>query len=158
MVVEKLRAGEFEAVTGLSAKALRLYGERGILAPASVNPDNGYRSYHRRQLQHGMVVDLLRKARVPVTELPSAHGFDFENHRQSMAVQRLMEDFTSTSPNVSPHSTLTTSSPKPSQRPPCTGLVSWATSPSPTTPTDASKPSAPSAPASRFSTRPSMRR
>ncbi|MEV0732953.1 MerR family DNA-binding transcriptional regulator [Polymorphospora sp. NPDC050346] len=40
---DDLTAGEFQAITGLSAKALRLYAERGILVPASVAPHSGYR-------------------------------------------------------------------------------------------------------------------
>ena len=92
-VNDVLTAGEFEAITGLTAKALRLYAERGILAPASVDPINGYRSYERAQSQHGIILDLLRRARVPVADLPSASGFDFDARRQLVAMQRVIEDF-----------------------------------------------------------------
>ena len=35
--------GEFAAASRLSQKALRLYGEKGLLPPARVDPDSGYR-------------------------------------------------------------------------------------------------------------------
>ncbi|GGE95168.1 MerR family DNA-binding transcriptional regulator [Mycetocola zhadangensis] len=90
---DALTAGEFEAITGLTPKALRLYAERGILAPVAVDPINGYRNYQRAQGQHGIILDLLRRARVPVAELPSTSDFDFDARRQSLALQRVVEDF-----------------------------------------------------------------
>lgn len=90
---EELTAGEFEAMTGLTPKALRLYAERGILLPASVDPSTGYRTYQRAQVRHGITLDLLRKAQVPITGLAAARNFDFEGRRQAIAVQRLVEDF-----------------------------------------------------------------
>ena len=38
---DRLTAGEFQRLTGLSAKALRLYAEREVLAPAAVDPVMG---------------------------------------------------------------------------------------------------------------------
>ena len=58
-----LTAGEFQAMTGLSAKALRLYSEREIVTPAFIDRPSGYRYYAPMQLQHGSLVDLLRRAR-----------------------------------------------------------------------------------------------
>ncbi len=34
--------GQFAEASRLSQKALRLYGENGLLAPAWVDPDSGY--------------------------------------------------------------------------------------------------------------------
>lgn len=90
---EELSAGEFEALTGLTPKALRLYADRGILSPARVDPVNAYRGYDRAQVQHGIGLDLLRRARVPMAELARADGFDFEARRHTVASQRLVEDF-----------------------------------------------------------------
>jgi hypothetical protein len=90
---EDLTAGEFQAMTGLTAKALRLYAERGIIAPASVDPASGYRSYERGQLRHGMTVDLLRRAQVPLSALPSDAEFSFDDWRASVALRRHLEDF-----------------------------------------------------------------
>jgi DNA-binding transcriptional MerR regulator len=90
---EELSAGEFEALTGLTPKALRLYAERGILSPTRVDPVTAYRSYDRAQVRHGVSLDLLRRARVPMAELAGAEGFDFAARRQTVAMERLLEDF-----------------------------------------------------------------
>jgi DNA-binding transcriptional MerR regulator len=45
--------GAFARSTGLSAKALRSYDELGLLRPARVDPDIGYRSYSPEQLGRG---------------------------------------------------------------------------------------------------------
>ncbi|PWU21233.1 MAG: hypothetical protein C5B50_02280 [Verrucomicrobia bacterium] len=37
--------GEFSQITGLSAKTLRLYHEKAILVPSSVDEATGYRFY-----------------------------------------------------------------------------------------------------------------
>lgn len=88
-----LSAGEFTALTGLSAKALRLYGERGVLSPAAVDPQTNYRSYSPAQLRQGITVDLLRRAGVPVTELTRWADYPFVERRQELALRRAMEDF-----------------------------------------------------------------
>lgn len=90
---EMISAGEFEVLTGLTPKALRLYAERGILSPTRVDPVTAYRAYDRAQVRHGVSLDLLRRARVPVAELTGAEDFDFDARRQTVAMERLMEDF-----------------------------------------------------------------
>lgn len=92
-MTDDLTAGEFQAATGLSAKALRLYAERAILTPASVDAVTGYRSYGRDQLREGMTLDLLRRARVPLAELEDGAGLDVDAWRQTVALRRLQEDF-----------------------------------------------------------------
>jgi DNA-binding transcriptional MerR regulator len=88
-----LTAGEFQAMTGLSTKALRLYAERSIVTPARIDPTTGYRYYAREQLQRGVTVDLLRRAQVPLAELGGAAEFSFDTWRQSVQLRRIMEDF-----------------------------------------------------------------
>ena len=88
-----LTAGEFQAMTGLSTKALRLYAERSIVTPAHVDPSSGYRYYAREQLQQGVTVDLLRRAQVPLAELAGAAEFPFDTWRQSVQLRRHVEDF-----------------------------------------------------------------
>ncbi|MBU7599335.1 MerR family DNA-binding transcriptional regulator [Streptomyces sp. P38-E01] len=88
-----LTTGEFATLTGLSHKALRLYAERGILAPAAVDAESGYRRYARSQLRHGLGVDLLRRAQVPLSGLLGAESFDFANWRQAVNLRRQFEDF-----------------------------------------------------------------
>ncbi|MER5458967.1 MerR family transcriptional regulator [Micromonospora sp. NPDC002389] len=90
---DDLTAGEFQVMTGLSAKALRLYAERGILTPASVDPRSGYRQYARSQVRHGIMADLLRRAQVPLSELGEAADFPFAQWRDKVMMRRSFEDF-----------------------------------------------------------------
>lgn len=61
--------GEFASATRLSQKALRLYGENGVLAPAWVDPDSGYRYYAVHQLQQATLIALLRRAGMALVEI-----------------------------------------------------------------------------------------
>ena len=61
--------GEFATASRLSQKALRLYGEKGLLAPAWVDPESGYRYYRPEQLQAATFIALLRRADVPLAEV-----------------------------------------------------------------------------------------
>jgi DNA-binding transcriptional MerR regulator len=45
-----LSIGEFARLSQLSAKALRLYDELGLVPPARVDPGSGYRFYAVEQL------------------------------------------------------------------------------------------------------------
>jgi DNA-binding transcriptional MerR regulator/effector-binding domain-containing protein len=63
--------GEFAAATRLSQKALRLYGENGVLVPAWVDPDSGYRYYRADQLHTATLIALLRRAEMPLAEIRS---------------------------------------------------------------------------------------
>lgn len=46
-----LTIGRFADATGPTAKALRHYDEIGLLVPAPVDPDNGYRYYDTAQIE-----------------------------------------------------------------------------------------------------------
>jgi len=87
-----IAAGRFRAMTGLSEKALRLYAERGLLTPATTDPSTGYRSYDSEQVREGIILDVLRRARVPLGELTTT-GFPYEDWRGKLALRRSMEDF-----------------------------------------------------------------
>jgi DNA-binding transcriptional MerR regulator len=63
--------GEFAAASRLSAKALRLYGERGVLPPAWVDPDSGYRYYRLEQLHTATLIALLRRSGMPLAAIRS---------------------------------------------------------------------------------------
>jgi DNA-binding transcriptional MerR regulator len=63
--------GEFAAASRLSQKALRLYGENGLLAPAWVDPESGYRYYRAEQLHAATLIALLRRAGMPLVEIRS---------------------------------------------------------------------------------------
>lgn len=55
-----LTSGHFGRMSQLSRKALRLYDRRGLLVPAHVDPDSGYRYYTRAQVPIGRRIRLLR--------------------------------------------------------------------------------------------------
>ena len=72
VVMENLMSiGEFASASRLSQKALRLYGENGVLVPAWVDPDSGYRYYRADQLHTATLVALLRRAGMPLAEIRS---------------------------------------------------------------------------------------
>jgi len=67
--VERLSIGEFSVRSRLSPKALRLYQELGLLEPAAVDPDTGYRSYEVAQLERAHLIALLRQIALPLDEI-----------------------------------------------------------------------------------------
>ena len=64
-----LPIGEFATASRLSQKALRLYGENGLLSPAWVDPDSGYRYYSPDQLRDATLIALLRRSEMPLGEI-----------------------------------------------------------------------------------------
>ena len=56
----QLTIGQFGRLSQLSRKALRLYDERGLLSPARIDPDTGYRYYSRVQVATARRIRLLR--------------------------------------------------------------------------------------------------
>jgi DNA-binding transcriptional MerR regulator len=69
---ELVNIGTFALQTGLSIPMLRYYHEIGVLEPASVDPDTGYRRYSREQVARARLIARLRSVEVPVTELTRA--------------------------------------------------------------------------------------
>ncbi len=69
-----LTIGEFATATGLTAKALRLYDDLGLLAPAEVEPRNGYRYYEPEQVERARLVARLRSAGVPLPRIATIIG------------------------------------------------------------------------------------
>jgi DNA-binding transcriptional MerR regulator len=61
--------GEFSRRSRLSLKALRLYGELGLLVPARVDPDSGYRWYDASQLEAARLVAWLRQLGMPLARI-----------------------------------------------------------------------------------------
>ena len=61
--------GRFSKMTRLSVKALRLYDEIGLLAPARVDPSSGYRYYELGQANRAEAVRILRSVDMPLDEI-----------------------------------------------------------------------------------------
>lgn len=64
-----LTTGEFAAQSRLSLKALRLYDERGLLVPAHVDPQTGYRYYGTAELDRARRIALLRGIGMPLADI-----------------------------------------------------------------------------------------
>jgi DNA-binding transcriptional MerR regulator len=56
----RLTISQFGRLSQLSRKALRLYDQRGLLPPARIDPDSGYRYYGREQVTLARRIRLLR--------------------------------------------------------------------------------------------------
>ncbi|MFE0335239.1 MerR family transcriptional regulator, partial [Streptomyces sp. NPDC058955] len=61
--------GELAARTRLSPKALRLYGDRGLLPPARIDPRTGVRRYGLAQVERARRIALLRAAGLPLARI-----------------------------------------------------------------------------------------
>jgi DNA-binding transcriptional MerR regulator len=68
-VKQTMSIGTFSRLTGLTPKALRIYERRGLLRPARVGPDNGYRYYEVKQLRQAEIVRLLRTLGLPIAHI-----------------------------------------------------------------------------------------
>ena len=64
-----LSIGQFASLVGLSVSALRFYADSGILSPAQIDQDNGYRYYTPEQIPLGQRVAHLRALDLPLNEL-----------------------------------------------------------------------------------------
>jgi DNA-binding transcriptional MerR regulator len=82
--------GRFSEICRLSQKALRLYDEMGLLRPAWVDPDSGYRYYAVAQALEAERIRLLRTLEVPLEEIseilrePAGSGRVLDRHRRRL--------------------------------------------------------------------------
>ena len=61
--------GAFARAAGLSISAVRFYAARGLLAPASVDPATGYRSYRPAQVDSAVLIRELRQLEMPLRDI-----------------------------------------------------------------------------------------
>ena len=64
--MDLLSIGRFSRLSGLSVPSLRRYDAMGLLPPASVDPQNGYRRYEEGQLARARAIRRLRELDVPL--------------------------------------------------------------------------------------------
>lgn len=64
-----LPIGRFSRLTGLTVKALRHYDEVGLLRPAAVDPDSGYRLYAPAQAGRAEAIRRLRRLELPLDDV-----------------------------------------------------------------------------------------
>jgi len=67
--MQRLTIGAFSRLTHLSIKTLRYYHEVGLLEPAVVDPDSGYRYYRPGQAQSAHLVRRFRDLGMPVADV-----------------------------------------------------------------------------------------
>ena len=61
--------GEFSQITGLSAKTLRFYHEKGILVPTSIDDATGYRFYDASKIEKARVIMRLRQMEFSIEDI-----------------------------------------------------------------------------------------
>ena len=76
--------GRFARLVGLSVGALRHYDDLDILRPAWVDPDTGYRSYRRDQLENARLIVRLRDLEVPLEGIRAYLGTDDPAERRRL--------------------------------------------------------------------------
>jgi DNA-binding transcriptional MerR regulator len=84
--------GQFSFRSGLSITALRHYNEVGLLPPAFIDPQTGYRRYHAGQIRAARLICGLRAVDLPIEEIHRAIGLDdaavqlvLQHHRARLA-------------------------------------------------------------------------
>jgi serine/threonine protein phosphatase PrpC len=71
-----LTIGAFAKAARLTPKALRLYDEVGLLRPAAVDPESGYRLYDPDQLELARLIASLRRIGMPLAEIRTVCGLE----------------------------------------------------------------------------------
>ncbi|WP_446744435.1 MerR family transcriptional regulator [Silvibacterium acidisoli] len=66
-----LSIGDFSRATQLSIKTLRKYHESGLLEPAWVDPNSGYRRYSVEQISTAQLIRRFRSLEMPLVEIRS---------------------------------------------------------------------------------------
>ena len=80
--------GGFARMTGLMVKALRHYDDIGLLRPARVDDDTGYRYYTLEQTRAAEAIRRLRSLDVPLEDVRAMLGADPESLRERLAAHR----------------------------------------------------------------------
>jgi DNA-binding transcriptional MerR regulator len=76
--------GTLARLSRLSAKALRRYDAEGLLPPAHVDPDTGYRYYRREQVRAAAAIALLRSLDVPLATIREIVAADEPARRREL--------------------------------------------------------------------------
>ncbi|HJF13021.1 MerR family transcriptional regulator [Corynebacterium falsenii] len=90
-MAERMTIGEFAAATWLSPKALRLYDQRALLSPDTVDPSSGYRKYSPAQVETARLITLLRRIDMPLEEISGLLDVSPEQQVQQIACFRRRE-------------------------------------------------------------------
>jgi DNA-binding transcriptional MerR regulator len=74
--MELMSIGRFARLTGLTVKALRHYDELGLLPPAAVDAETGYRSYAVDQVERAETIRALRRLELPLDDIAALIATD----------------------------------------------------------------------------------
>ena len=85
----KLSIGDFSRMTHLTVKALRHYQEVGLLAPAAVDGETGYRSYELSQVATAQIIRRFRELGMPVEQIKGVLGAADVAERNRLIVDHL---------------------------------------------------------------------
>jgi DNA-binding transcriptional MerR regulator len=91
--------GQFATLTHLSVKTLRHYHDVGLLEPARVDAETGYRYYSLDQLPAAQLIRRLRNLKMPIPDVRSvllAHDPDERNGLISVHMDRLEAELVDT--------------------------------------------------------------
>lgn len=69
-----LKIGEFSKLTQISIRMLRYYDETGLLKPATIDPQTGYRLYSSDQLTRLNQILMLRDCGFTISEISVMMG------------------------------------------------------------------------------------
>ncbi len=81
--------GDFSRAVRLSAKALRFYHRNGLLAPRSVDAQNGYRLYAPEQIADAQIIRTLRRLDVPVDAIRAVLNAPSIDGRSALLAEHL---------------------------------------------------------------------
>src|ERR1700759_4877807 len=94
-----LTIGDFARATHLSAKMLRHYHQIGLLEPADVDPDTGYRRYTTEQIPVAQIIRRFRALDMPLERIQAvlaAPDLDARNQLISQHLDELQADLAKT--------------------------------------------------------------
>src|SRR6266850_1378209 len=95
-----MRIGDFARIGNVSPRTLRFYGQAGLLWPAHVKPENGYRHYDARQLAQLHQIQLFKEMGLSLGEIrellarrsTAAELREVFRKRRSALLKRMQED------------------------------------------------------------------
>lgn len=102
MEEQLMKIGEIAAFFNVSQKAIRIYEKAGILVPAKVDPETGYRYYNAQQVQTLNALLELKTLGFTLKEIKKvmAGGFGSESFMAALAKKHIMwEDAIATAQN-----------------------------------------------------------
>lgn len=82
-----VRIGDFSRMGGVSVKTLRFYAEKGLLAPAQIDPATGYRYYRIEQIDMLALIVNLRAAGFTLAEISQAQEAKLNPDRLKLLIE-----------------------------------------------------------------------